>query len=153
MKKLQSLPVPLQRQILLRLGLAAALFVFGPASAILWRDRSMLVILAVAAFFAVLGLRIAWRDYIVIHGVCAEVDSTVIRKRSKAIVLLTEIEGREAKLRVPLRQQFRKYAAGDVLDVYVDAAAQIYGWDGEFRLQSYIAIDKTKSVCYTDAVK
>ena len=142
MKKLKSLPEPLQRQILLRLGLAAALFIFGLVSAIAWRDWSMLIIIAVALFIAFLGIRIVWRDYIIITGVCSEVEATMIRKRTKAIVLITEMGGKEGKLRVSLRQQFRKIAVGDILDVYVDTEAQIYEWEGEFRLQSYIAIDK-----------
>jgi len=142
MKTLKSLPEPLQRQILLRLGLAAVLFIFGLASAAAWRDWSMLIIIAVALFFAFLGIRIVWRDYIVITGVCSEVEATMIRKRTKAIVLITEMGGKEGKLRVSLRQQFRKIAVGDILDVYVDTEAQIYEWEGEFRLQSYIAIDK-----------
>jgi len=142
MKKLKSLPEPLQRQILLRLGLATALFFFGLVSAAVWRDWSMLIIIAVALFVAYLGIRIAWRDYIVITGVCSEVDTTVIRKRTKAIVLITEMSGKEVKLRVSLRQQFKKFAVGDVLDICVDTEAQIYDWEGEFRLQSYIAVDK-----------
>jgi len=153
MKKLQSLPVPLQKQILLRWGLAGVLFIFGLISAIIWRDASMLVIIAATVFFAVLGVRILWREYIVVTGICVETDVTIIRKRTKAIVLVTEIEGKEARLRIPLRQQFRKYAAGDILDVYVDTAAQIHEWNGEFRLQSYISVDKHAPSCYTNEVK
>ena len=143
-QRIQSLPEPLQRQILLRLALATVLFVFGLISAVIWRDASMLVIVAVAVFFAALGIRIAYRDCIVIHGICVDVDASIIQRRKKAIVLQTKMKGKEANLRIPLRQQFRKIAAGDALEVYIDAAAQIHEWDGEFRLQGYIAIDKTK---------
>jgi len=142
MKKLKLLPESLQKQILLRLGLAAVLFMLGPASAVIWRDASMLLIIAVAALFAVLGIRIAYRDYIIVNGVCDNITETIIRKRTKAIVLNTEYNGKAIKLHIPLRQQFRKFAVGDILEVYVDAAAQIYDWDNEFHLQSYIAIDK-----------
>jgi len=144
LQKIKSLPEPLQRQILLRFALAAALLVLGVASAIAWRDASMLFIIAVAVFFAVLGVRIACRDYIVIAGICGDVDATVIRRRTKAIILCTVMNGREIRLRIPLRQQFRKIAAGDVLEVYIDAATQVHEWGGEFRLQGYIAIEKPK---------
>jgi len=153
MKKLKSLPEPLQKQILLRLGLAAALCLVGLISAIVWRDPSMLIIAAVSVLLAVLGIRIACREYIVIKGVCEDATATVIRKRTKMIVLRTEIDGKKIKLRISLRQQFRKIVVGDVLDVYVDTATQILGWDGEFRLQSYIAVDKRPAACYTDEVK
>ena len=71
-------------------------------------------------------------------------DTTVIRKRNKAIVLLASVEGKDAALRIPLRQQFHKLMVGDILDVYVDAAATIYERGGIFQLQSYIAMEKTK---------
>ena len=144
-QRIKSLPEPLQRQVWLRFGLAAALLVFGLASAIIWRDKTMLVIIAVAAFSGALGVRLCCRDYIVITGICSDVDTTVIRKRSKAVVIIAAVEGQEKAIRIPLRQQFRKLAVGDVLDVYVDAAAMIYERDGIFHLQSYIAIDKRAS--------
>jgi len=143
-QQIQSLPEPLQRQIWLRFGLAAVLLIFGLASAIAWRDISMLVIIAVAVFSGALGVRLCYRDYLVITGICSEVDTTVIRKRNKAIVLLASVEGKDTALRIPLRQQFRKLAVGDILDVYVDATAAIYERDGIFQLQSYIAMEKTK---------
>jgi len=144
MKKLKSLPEPLQRQILLRLALAALLLFLGLASATIWRDASMLLIIVVAILYAALGIRIVLRDYIIIKGICDDATETMIRRRTKAIVLRTEIDGKEIKLRIAIRQQFRKVKAGDSLDVYVDAATQIHEWDGEFRLQSYIAIEKLK---------
>ena len=153
MKKLKSLPEPLQKQILLRLGLATALFILGPASAVIWHDTSMLLIIAAAALFAVLGVRIACRDYIIINGICGDMDATIIRRRTKAIVLYTVMGGKEIKLRISLRQQFKKTAVGDALEVYVDAETQIHEWDGEFRLQSYICIDKAGLACYTNKVK
>jgi len=146
LERIKSLPEPMQRQIWLRFGLGAALFLFGPLSAIAWRDWTMLVILAVAVFCAALGIRIAYREFVVITGICGEVESTVIRKRSKAILLITEIGGKEAMLRIPLRQQFRKFTEGELLEVYVDAAASIHEWDGKLQLQSYIAIDKRGAV-------
>ena len=153
MKKLKSLPVPLQKQILLRLCLAAVLFIVGLVSAVMWRDTSMLLIIAVAALCVVMGIRIAYREYIVIQGICDDVSTTIIRGRTKAIVLRTEIEGKEINLRIPLRQQFKKITVGDILEVYVDAATQIHEWEGEFRLQSYIAVDKRSTACYTNGVK
>ena len=153
MKKIKSLPEPLQKQIFLRLTLAAVLLIVGLVSAVMWRDASMLLIIAVAALCAALGVRIAYREYIVIQGLCDDVSVTIIRGRTKAIVLRTEIKGKEIKLRVALRQQFKKIAVGDVLEVYVDAGTQIHEWDGEFRLQSYIAIDKRPAICYTNEVK
>jgi hypothetical protein len=153
MKKIKSLPAPLQKQIVLRLCLGVALLIVGLVSAIMWCDVSMLLIIAVAALCVVLGVRITYREYIVIQGVCDDVSTTILRGRTKAIVLSTEIEGKEIKLRVALRQQFKKIAVGDALEVYVDAETQIHEWDGEFRLQSYIAIDKRPATCYTNEVK
>ena len=146
LQQIQALPEPVQRQVWLRFGLAAVLFIFGLASAIAWKDVSMLVIIAVAVFGGVLGVRLCYRDYIVITGICSEVDTTVIRKRNKAIVLLASVEGKETALHISLRQQFRKLSAGDALDFYVDATAPIYERDGIFQLQSYIAIDKRKTL-------
>ena len=59
-----------------------------------------------AALCAALGVRIACRDYIVIQGVCDDVSTTIIRGRTKAIVLNTEIKGKEIKLRVALKAHF-----------------------------------------------
>lgn len=144
LQKIRSLPEPLQRQIWLRFSLAALLFIFGLVSAIVWRDKSMLIIIAVAVFFAVLGFRISYREYIIFTGTCIEVEPTIIRRRNKAVTITTMAEGKERSLRIPLRQQFRKIAAGDLLEVYVDAAAMIYEREGVFHLQSYICIDKTR---------
>jgi len=144
-QKLGSLPVPLRRQVVTHLGLAAVLLIFGLLSAALWRDKSMLIIIAVAVFFAALGVRICYRDYIVITGICIEVEPTIIRKRNKAVTITTMVDGKEMSLRIPLRQQFRKFAAGDTLEVYIDTETRINEWDGIFHLQTYIVIDKRAS--------
>ena len=49
-----------------------------------------------------------YRDYIVVNGVCEDVDATIIRRRTKAIVLRTVMNGKEIKLRIPLRSSSRR---------------------------------------------
>jgi ribosomal protein L21E len=142
MKKLKTLPEPLQKQILLWLGMSAALMILGLVSAVLLRDKNVLLIFVVAIFCAVQGVRIGLRPYSSISGTVSEVQTTPIRRRSKAILLKTMQDGQVIVLRVPLRQGIQKFAVGDALDIYVDVAAKIYDWNNEFRLQSYIAIDK-----------
>jgi hypothetical protein len=149
MKKLKLLPEALQKQILLRFALAAALLILGTASAILLRDKSVLVIFAVALFCAGQGVWICLRPYIVIKGTVREVTLTPVRRRSKSILLQTEM----GALRISLKQRLRKFSVGEPLELYVDAATQIYEWDGEFRLQSYISVDRPTKSCYTKGVK
>ena len=145
LQNIKSLPEPMQKQIVLRFVLSIVLLTFGLASAVIWQDKSMLLIIAVAAFSGVLGFRLCYRDFIVITGICTEVDNTVIRKRNKAIVVIAVVDGKEVTLRIPVRQQFRKFAVGDTLDIYVDAATSIHELDGKLQLQNYIAIDKRAS--------
>jgi hypothetical protein len=139
MKRFKALPESLQRQVLLRFSAAAALLILGLVSALWWRDKSVLLIFVVALFFAAQAVRVCLCKYIVITGTCKEAAVTPIRKRGKSILLQTNMSGQQAVLRIMTHQ---KVHAGEIVTVYADARTPIYEWQGEFRLQSHLALDR-----------
>jgi len=94
-EKFMQIPAPLRRQILLRCagaGLGVAMFLIVLIYSTDWR---FMVPCAAAAVFclssaALLFDRCIRGKYVVITGICTEIDRTSIRKRIKAIYLQTE---------------------------------------------------------------
>ncbi len=77
--------------------------------------------------------------YVVISGRCTEAADTLIRKKTKAIL----IEAEEHLVRVILRQRLRRIRAGASVEIYVADSTPVYEKDGVKLLQSYLAIKIT----------
>ena len=90
-EKFKQIPQPLRKQILLRCvgaGLSLAMLLFVLVYSRDWRFFIPCVVVAILclASAALLFNRCARGKYVVITGVCTEIERTSIRKRIKAIV-------------------------------------------------------------------
>lgn len=137
-----AMPEPLQKQILIRLGFALAFFLlfilvlcmmFDWLTTIPFVAISLYSLMSAGALF----IRTANKEYVVVRGRCVETEVTLIRKRSKSILIETE----EHMVRVTLRQRLRRIPQGTYLEVYVANNAQVYERDGVKLLYTYLAVE------------
>ena len=141
-QEFKQIPEPLQKQILIRLGLGALFLVLSIIFVIIMRDIYVLlpfagvfVICAVSSFS--LFRRAVLDEYVVVSGECAEVGVTAIRRRTKYIVLQTDI----CKLKVMLQCRRRKIQTGAIIKLYVSQNTPIYEDGGLHLLYAYLAIE------------
>lgn len=138
---LEALPIPLQRQILVRVGLSAASVAVGAGLLILLRSAAMAVPCLVAALLAAVG---AWHIYrqatlgrcLVLKGTVLKTEMSALRHRPKALLL--EVDGKA--LRVVLRGRHKVLEAGAAVEVYITDTTPLYDWHGLHQLQSYLAL-------------
>ena len=143
-QEFKQIPEPLQKQILIRLGLGALFLALSVVFVILMRDIHILlpfagvfVICAISSFS--LFRRAVLEEYVVVSGECAEVGVTAIRRRTKYIVLQTDI----CKLKVMLQGRRRKFQTGVTVNLYVSQNTPIYEDGGLHLLYAYLAIEIT----------
>ena len=139
----KQIPEPLQKQILYRLGLGAAIFLLTAALLINSPDRfsilsctAIIVFCIVSAFF--LFRRAVVGDYVVVSGECLSVALTAVRKRTKMITIKTE-DGHT--LQVMIKQRLKKIRAGSRITLYVAANVPVYEKGSAHLLHSYLAMD------------
>lgn len=144
-QEFKRMPEPLQKQILIRLGLGALFFVLMTALMFAVRDIFLWLPCAVAAVFFITAAFLLYRkvvlgEYVTVNGECAEVGLTVIRRRIKHLVLQTDA----GRVKVLLRGRLRKFSSGVSVSLFVANNTPIYEQDGLQVLYSYLAIDVTK---------
>lgn len=142
MKKLSQIPVPLQRQVLSRLGfgaLAALMFAI-----LLYMTReiySTLPCIALAAFCVASAWHLYRRalrmDYILLRGECGAVELTSLRKLTKSIVLNTD----EHVVRVMMKQRRKRIPIGAIVDLYIANTATVEDNGDALVLYQYLALD------------
>lgn len=142
MKDFRHIPVPLQKQIAVRLGLAIAALLLFCIMLYMTRDAfSVLPCIVLSAFCAVNAWALYCRSvrggYVILHGICESVELTTIKKRIKAVRLVTE----EHTVRIAMKQRLRQIAVGTVLTLYVSDSAMVEESDGVLTLHQYLAID------------
>ena len=146
-EKFMQIPAPLRRQILLRCagaGLGVAMFLIVLIYSTDWR---FMVPCAAAAVFclssaALLFDRCIRGKYVVITGICTEIDRTSIRKRIKAIYLQTA----EHTVRVVGIKAVRNLAIGDSLKLFVADNTPVYNMEGCNVICAYITMIKVQPV-------
>jgi len=134
---------PLQKQILIRMGVSALSSILAVALSVITGDiylwlpcAAAAVIFTVSAFL--LFRRVVLGEYVVIDGECVDVGLTPIKRRVKYIVLLTD----GSHLKVMLRSRRRSYKAGAKIRLYVAISTPVYTQDDILLLYNYIAISK-----------
>lgn len=140
-KGLGALPVPLQRQVLIRAGLCAVSIAAGAGLLILLRSAAMAAPCLAAALLTAAG---AWHIYrqctlgrcLILKGTVLNTEISVLRRRPKALLL--EVDGKA--LRVVLRGRNKELEAGAAVDVYISDTTPLYDWRGIHQLQSYLAL-------------
>ena len=88
------------------------------------------------------GALIVWRTnqgkIVILEGVCRQVDTTLFRRRPKAVV----VKCGEHSVKVYLRYRIGNLCPGDILRVYMADSSMIYEKDDMFVLSEYIALEK-----------
>lgn len=137
-----ALPIPLQRQILVRVGLSAASVAAGAGFLVLLHSAAMAAPCLVAALLAAAS---AWHIYrqaesgrcLVLKGTVLKTEMSALRHRPKALLL--EVDGKA--LRVVLRGRHKALGAGTTVEVYITDTTPLYDWRGIHQLQSYLALE------------
>jgi len=138
----KQLPGPLQKQVLIRLGLGALFFVLMLALLIPARDILIWLPCAGAAVFFAAAAFLLFRravlgDYVIVSGECREVIVTAVKRRVKQIIL--RADGQD--LQVTVRGRLRKITAGATVDLYLAANAPVFEKGNTLILYNYLALD------------
>ena len=143
-EKFKQIPVPLQKQILIRLagsgpGLAMLVLILA------YRGSWQLMLPGIAIFLAftmsawLLFRKCADGSYVVIRGECIEIERTGIRKKIKAVYIQSE----DRCIRIVTQlQKIRKLSVGDKLTVYLAENAPVYDHDNCLVIFNVIAAGK-----------
>jgi hypothetical protein len=142
-KAFKQIPEPLQKQILYRLFIGAA--VLAVTVAFLMSSLDILSALSCAAImvFCIISAFLLFRravagDYVVISGDCLGVGLTALRKRTKTITLRTEDD---RPLQVLIKHCRKKISVGSRVTLYVASNMLVYEKSGVHFLHSYLAIE------------
>lgn len=142
----KQIPLPLQMQILIQIGLAACSLIAGIAFLILFTGMMASPFFVLALLAAANGGRIYYvtvrGHYLTLSATVLKVERTPILHRPKAV--LVETEGKA--LRVMLRSRLSAPKEGSCITFYVQDSTPIYEWKG-LHLGSYLAMaDKAPNV-------
>lgn len=137
-----AIPEPLQKQVFIRLGFTLIFLLLFILILCMMSDwltaipfAGLAVYSAVSAFL--LFHRAAVGGYVVIRGRCLESAVTLVRRRTKSILMETE----EHMVQMMMKQRLKRIPEGAVLEVYVASNTQVYEKDGAKLLHTYLAID------------
>ncbi len=141
-ERFTRIPAPLQSQILFRLGCALVSALFLALLACITADWLVIIPFAglcVYSLFCAYKLfqRCAEGGYVIIRGRCAEVENTIIRQRTKAVM----IEAEEQMVRIILRQRLMRIRTGAEIQVYIADNTPIFEKGGAMLLNNYLAIE------------
>jgi len=136
------IPEPLQKQILIRLGLALGSLLMILIILILIADRFLLI-----PFIGIFVFNIIWswnfydiavnNKYVVISGRCIDANLTIIKRYTKSVTIETE----EHVIQINTKQRWKKILLNTELDIYVADKTLVYSKDGIEVLHSYLAIN------------
>ena len=136
------MPEPLQKQTLIRLGFGLLFLVLMAVLAIVMRDIYLCIPCAGAAIFNLIGAFLLFRkivldEYVVVGGKCAEVGLTTVKRRSKYLILQTDV----CALKVMLHNRLRKIPVGASIQLYIAKNTPVFEQNGSQILYNYIAMD------------
>ena len=138
-----QIPRPLQKQILLRLlGAVLGLFLLILFLIVYkdWRFWTPCVILTVMclASAGTLFFRCVLGNYVVVEGICTDIDKSLIRKRVKAIYIRND----QFSIKIVNAKRIRNLSIGDTVTVYVADNSAVYDVDGVKVICYYLAMTK-----------
>lgn len=143
-EKLKKLP-PLRKQVLLRFAGAGACFCLLLLVAVWYRQPKLwFPFLVMGVVSSGSGALLVWRvdqgKVLAVEGVCREVESTLFRRRPKAVVM----ECGDRLVKVYLHARVRNLAVGERLRFYVAESASVYEEDDVLVLSGYLAVEVGK---------
>ena len=135
-------PSVLKRQVLRRLSIGLLFLVIGIISWILSKRFIFALPCFIAmAVFCISGIGVLFlmlnSGYIVLSGVCEQIEQTPIMRRTKALYLATEY----GCVKIPIRRNMRKVQIGASVRCYMSYKASVYDYDGLKTVSDYIAIE------------
>lgn len=142
-EKFLQIPEPLQRQVLLR----CCGCVFGIAMFILvlayqgdWRFSIPCVILSLVSLGSAAALydRCIQNKYVVIEGVCTDIEKITLRRRVKAVYLRND----QFNIKLLNTRRVKNLIVGDTITAYVADNTAVYEVDGCKLICSYLAMTK-----------
>ena len=142
-EQFQALPKPLKKQILIRIaGAILGLFLFILVLIFYkdWRFWIPCVILSVMclASAGTLFYRCVFGKYVVVEGVCTDIDKTLIRRRIKAIYIRND----NFSIKIVNAKRIKNLSIGDIVTVYVADNSAVYDVDGVKVICYYLAMTK-----------
>lgn len=142
-EKFKLIPYPLQRQILIRLG-GAGLGLLMLTLVLAYRGdwRFFIPCIALTGVCAgsalLLYLQCIDDRYVIIEGICTEIEKSPLRRRVKAIYIRTA----EHDVKLLNARRIKNLSVGNQLMVYVNEKTAVYEMDGCKVLCSYLALAK-----------
>ena len=142
-EQFKCIPKPLQKQILIRIaGAILGLFLFILVLIFYkdWRFWIPCVILSVMclASAGTLFYRCVFGKYVVVEGVCTDIDKTLIRRRVKAIYIRND----NFSIKIVNAKRIKNLSIGDIVTVYVADNSAVYDVDGMKVICYYLAMTK-----------
>ena len=142
-KAFLEIPRPLQKEILLRLlgaVLGLFLFIFVLIFYKDWRFWLPCVILSVMclASAGTLFFRCVLGNYVVVEGICTDIDKSLIRRRVKAIYIRND----QFSIKIVNAKRIRNLSIGDTVTVYIADNSAVYDVDGMKVICNYLAMTK-----------
>ena len=142
-EQFKCIPKPLQKQILIRIaGAVLGLFLFILLLIFYkdWRFWIPCVILSVMclASAGTLFYRCVFGKYVVVEGVCTDIDKTLIRRRIKAVYIRND----SFSIKIVNAKRIKNLSIGDIVTVYVADNSAVYDVDGMKVICYYLAMTK-----------
>lgn len=138
-----QIPEPLRRQVLLRccgcvFGIAMFILVLGYHGD--WRFSIPCVILSLISLGSAAALydRCIQDKYVIIEGVCTDIEKVTLRRRVKAIYLRND----QFNIKLLNTRKIKNLIVGDAVTVYVADNTAVYEIDGCKVICSYLAMIK-----------
>lgn len=146
-EQFKCIPKPLQKQILIRIaGAILGLFLFILVLIFYkdWRFWIPCVILSVMclASAGTLFYRCVFGKYVVVEGVCTDIDKTLIRRRIKAIYIRND----NFSIKIVNAKRIKNLSIGDIVTVYVADNSAVYDVDGMKVICYYLAMTKGERI-------
>jgi len=136
-----EIPEPLQKQVLIRLGFALVFLLLFILVLCMMFDWLTVVPFIGLSIYSVISAFLLFRravmgGYVVIRGRCLESAVTLIRRRTKSIL----VDDGEHMVQVMMKQRLKRIPGGAELEIYVADNTQVYEKDGAKLLHTYLAI-------------
>lgn len=145
-EQFRNIPDVLQKQILIRmtgsgLGIVMVLLVLAYGGSLRFLIPGFVTSLTfLADALAVLG-RCADQKYVVIEGICEQIEYTGLRKKAKAIHI--RCNGKAVRI-IGQLHSLGSLRNGDLLKVYLAESTPVYEHDGVYQVTNFMAIRKER---------
>ena len=148
-EKWKTLPEALRKTLLIRYGVGILALLLFTVILIYNRDLYMaLPCLILSGFLLATTGQLMYTclrgNYLKIEGICTEVQSSGIRKRTKA--LQVNVSG--IPLQIHVKQRLRGAAKGDHIILYLSDKTPVYSKDGIHVVYNYYALETRKGELY-----